>query len=180
MSTRGFVGFKKDSSIRGWYNHFDSYYSELGVNVLEKFKKHNDKELKDFFNNVKLISNDIQDKYYSNHKIVFDMNWEEVQEVTLQDGTDFLDDGLFCEYGYVFDLDNNTLDVYRGFFKEAQDEHQEGVVAYDGTVYYTNKVLTVDRNNIELAEVIFKNESSIYEQLEDYSYWEQEYLSQQR
>lgn len=178
MSTRGFVGFKKDNNIRGWYNHHDSYYSGLGVDVLEKFKKYNNKELKNFFNSVKLISEDLQDEYYDNHKAIFDMDWKNLQEVILQDGTDFLNDGLFCEYGYVFNLDDDTLDVYRGFFEEAQYENQKGYESCDDTIYYTHKVLTLYRGKTDLAEVIFKNEGDIYEQLEEYSYWEQEYLKQ--
>ena len=28
-------------------------------------------------------------------------------------GNDFLDNDLFCEYGYVINLDDNTLDFYQ-------------------------------------------------------------------
>ena len=34
MSTRGFVGYKMNKKIRGWYNHYDSYPTGLGSLVL--------------------------------------------------------------------------------------------------------------------------------------------------
>lgn len=34
---------------------------------------------------------------------------------TAVDGTDFPLDSLFCEWGYLIDLDGRTFDVYRGF-----------------------------------------------------------------
>lgn len=49
MSTRGFVGFKRDDKIQGWYNHNDSYYSWLGRKVLSKYKQHTNDELINFF-----------------------------------------------------------------------------------------------------------------------------------
>ena len=29
------------------------------------------------------------------------------------DDENFLNDNLFCEYGYIINLDENTLDIYR-------------------------------------------------------------------
>ena len=38
----------------------------------------------------------------------------------LQEDMNFLQDGLFCEYGYVYNKENDTLEIYRGFFKKKQ------------------------------------------------------------
>lgn len=39
-------------------------------------------------------------------------------EILLNNQIEFSGDSLFCEYGYVIDLDANTFEVYRGFNKE--------------------------------------------------------------
>ena len=36
------------------------------------------------------------------------------------DDKEFLQDGLFCEYAYVYNKENDTLEIYRGFFHEKQ------------------------------------------------------------
>jgi hypothetical protein len=40
----------------------------------------------------------------------------------LIDKSDFASDSLFCEYAYVVDLDNDTLELFRGFQEEPHDE----------------------------------------------------------
>lgn len=38
-------------------------------------------------------------------------------EIRLYDSSDFAGDSLFCEWGYVIDLDTNRLEVFKGFNK---------------------------------------------------------------
>ena len=35
MSTRGYMGIKKKGQLKGQYNHFDSYISGLGKDIIE-------------------------------------------------------------------------------------------------------------------------------------------------
>ena len=43
-------------------------------------------------------------------------------EIWLVDRSDFAANSLFCEWGYVVDLDNNTFEVYEGFQKKPLDQ----------------------------------------------------------
>lgn len=147
MSTRGFVGFKKNNVIRGWYNHGDSYYKCLGLKVLEKYKKHSKEVLEKFFLEYVILTDN--DKYYGNHRSVFNLDWEK-DKVVLEEQSDFILDGLFCEYAYVFNLDEDIVEVYRGFFKEPKKPNQK---AKDK--YYVNNVFNITRKNVNEVEDFF-------------------------
>ena len=176
MSTRGLVGFKKDNKMQGWYNHSDSYYSWLGMKVLSKYKQHANDELVSFFNNVIFVEDDREDLFYENHKVIFDEDWSKQEVRMLQDGSEFINDGLFCEYAYVFDLDSDTIDVYRGFFETPMYENQIGYETHEDITYYVNKVLTINRDNINIVEQLFVNEQEINEVYSKIDYWEQHYI----
>lgn len=178
MSTRGFIGYKKDNKVKGWYNHFDSYYSDLGVRVLEKYMETYKPQLEDFFlNRVEFIEVDEKDEYYQNHKEVMDLDWK-TDNIKLQDATDFLFDGTFCEYGYVFNLDDDTLEVYRGFF----DKPQRGMkyppfVDKETDPYFTHKVLVVSEDNAIVTKALFEKEDTFTQVSKKYKYWEKHVLT---
>lgn len=74
--------------MKGYFNHWDSYYSALGEEVINLYFGGNGNKLVDI---------------------------EELEE-----DKEFLQDGLFCEYGYIYNQENDTLEIYRGFFKKKQ------------------------------------------------------------
>ena len=48
--------------------------------------------------------------------------WDETKhKVHIVDNNSFIRDSLFCEYGYIVNLDNNTLEFYVGFQKKPQE-----------------------------------------------------------
>lgn len=46
------------------------------------------------------------------------LNYLLIKPRELRDDIEFAADSLFCEFGYVLDLDRNVLEIYRGFNKE--------------------------------------------------------------
>ena len=142
MSTRGFVGYQKNKNIRGWYNHYDSYPTCLGVEVFEKCLLHDVETLKSFFSRIEFVKDE---SAYEGHKSVFDMDWAFDRPV-LQDGEKFYKDGLFCEWSYIFDFDHRSLKVYRGFGEHPDSGKKDWCYKsdMDGRKFYVNMVADFD------------------------------------
>ena len=128
MSTRGFVGYQHKGIIKGWYNHSDSYESQLGESIIEKYSSLTQTQLQEFFlGKLSLVVRtenpakaDEDEKAYCNHHGIMDKDWSALEKHTLQDGGEFYKDGLSCEYSYIFNLDSSTkrLLLFKGFGKK--------------------------------------------------------------
>ena len=106
MSTRGAVGLIFNNEEKIGYNHYDSYPSGLGNEILIFLKGKTIEELKNIFSNITLVKNSDNDVWnWQNHSF----NTEFLDE------SRFLTDSLFCEYAYLINLDSNKLEVYVGF-----------------------------------------------------------------
>lgn len=93
MGTRGFLGIRNNKKLLfGKYNGHDSYYSYLGEQVIKK--------------------------YYSGWGNELLECGEEGDE---DNKGEFLQDGLYCEFAYVYNQENDTLEIYRGFFHHKQN-----------------------------------------------------------
>ena len=147
MSTRGFIGFKHNKKApKGFYNHSDSYPSGLGEEIVSKAMEHDRDTLLAFFKRIKFVDQNEGggDAIYEAHKSVMDVDWTK-DSITLQDGGDFYKDGLFCEWAYIFNFDNNTLEVYKGFGEKPTKGLEKWCykTEYDGRdnkTYYVNRV----------------------------------------
>lgn len=112
MSTRGAVGIIKNGIEKIAYNHWDSYPSGLGQDILNWLKGKSINDLETEFDNIVLINE---------HK---ECGWNgKGFNSEFQDAKDFLFDSLFCEFAYIINLDTNMLEFYIGFNR---DENAKG------------------------------------------------------
>jgi hypothetical protein len=141
MGTRGACGFIVDGVEKITYNHFDSYPSALGNNVLKFLSGRNLEELKKAVRKIQMIDpNSIptQEQIQACKKYT-DLNVSErpepdwyclvreaqgdlkayVEDLSMMiDNKNFLKDSLFCEWAYIINLDVGKLEVYKGFNKD--------------------------------------------------------------
>lgn len=144
MGTRGCYGFYKNGITKATYNHFDSYPSVLGENILDFAGNTSLKNMNNIFDKIELVREDdiptieqiencqdftdlsvssqnIIDFYCLLRKAQGDLNAYKTNLKYMIDSRDFLGDSLFCEYGYIINLDKNVLEFYKGFNKVPQN-----------------------------------------------------------
>ena len=142
MSTRGAWGIKRGNKLIVQYNHFDSYPTGLGEQIVEdlnEWRKNAPEEwikrLNEVLDEVEVIDEEEtpepteeQLQYIRDEGITFNENYKEWYSVLnelqgrvlpylkgfkyfLNTGEDLLKYKLFCEWAYIFNLDNNTLEI---------------------------------------------------------------------
>lgn len=148
MGTRGFIGFVVDGTEKIVYNHFDSYPSGLGVEVLSWLRDEvvEVNEVRELASALRVVTdNDIPSpedidrlKAYYNPGVgrpAESPTWYQLLRETqgnpgaileagvIEDASGFPADSLFAEWGYVVDLDEYRFEVYEGF---QQSPHTKG------------------------------------------------------
>jgi len=117
MGTSGLLLIKKDGKyVLSHYNHWDSYPSGRGSDIVEFFKNLEDWEsFKKNLQNVKMISKneDKPDKYYRSECISTLEDVECGESIIIHNEFDFIYDTA-CEWAYVVDFDTNTFEIYKG------------------------------------------------------------------
>lgn len=146
MGTRGLYGIIVGEERKLTYNHFDSYPSGLGADLLKFLKEtpldqlHEDavalevidgetppteaqKERARKAGVVNLgVGEQSEDDWYCLLRDTQGDMRKTLDAGVMVDGQSFAHDSLFCEWGYVIDLDHNIFEVYRGFQDEPHDE----------------------------------------------------------
>lgn len=137
MGTRGFVGFVVDGTEKIAYNHFDSYPSGLGVDMLAWLRKAHIGGARRLAGQLRVVdptstptAEDIEklsayaDKGVGSQQVD---DWYVLLRRTqgnpaamldagvIEDAKDFPADSLFAEWGYVVDFDTNVFEAYKGF-----------------------------------------------------------------
>lgn len=151
MGTRGLCGFVVDGEVRSSYNHFDSYPSGLGAELVEQIgfltKESTVDELKEKVRNIFFVDDEDEEvtpEYIEKYKKYYDasvgdtsgpLTWYQLLRNTQGDlianidsgiminNNAFANDSLFCEWGYLVNLDTKMFEVYRGFQKKV---HMDG------------------------------------------------------
>lgn len=194
MSTRGAVGIRKNNQDKLMYNHFDSYPSGLGEDMISYIKKYTNLFISDFFDNLKDLKEDEEEKLisecddktqdslkriskdffpYSNNDEITLNRIASVLEGNLNlyaiypevniflENNNFIKDSLFCEYGYIINLDTNKLEIYIGYQKKPQKNNRYGVIkTYNN--YYPCKLVkqiplsSIRKENFSLKEKLNK------------------------
>lgn len=153
MSTRGLLGFIQNDEIKATYNHSDSYPSWLGIRVLEFVRAATSGDgaqldlVRKLVATLTLIEDEQESPTDAERAELAKVGIEHADNVStgddwyawlrstqgdllailksgfMIDGGNFGNDSLFCEWGYLINLDDNTIEVYEGYQKE---EHTEG------------------------------------------------------
>lgn len=146
MGTRGMIGWVIDGEAKIAYNHFDSYPSGVGVDVLAWCAANQPgDDLRAKVRALRVVTHDtpVTDEDFLALSRFADLEvstkdpaeWYVLLRKTqgkpalmldagvIEDASHFPFDSLFCEWGYVVDLDAETLEVYMGF---QQARHTDG------------------------------------------------------
>ena len=145
MGTRGIMGFAIEGEERLAYNHYDSYPESLGVDMLNWATGVTRAEgwdaVKEQARALRYVETDKPTpeelkalRFTHDPKVSEGNDWYAALRDTqgdpaktlavglMEDGHEFAQDSLFCEWGYVVDLDHMRLEVYRGFQHEPHSE----------------------------------------------------------
>lgn len=139
MGTRGAYGFRIDGADKITYNHFDSYPSALGKDMIEYVQRHTDAELAEAARRLTAVDEAATptDEQIAKYASFCDPGvstgqdwyallrggqrnpeaWHQGLDV-FADNHAFMADSLFCEFAYVVNLDDGALEFYRGFNKD--------------------------------------------------------------
>lgn len=141
MGTRGAYGFYKNSTNKIGYVQYDAYPEGLGEDVVKFINSSNIAELNSIFNKINVVDENTKptdedvektkpwhnlsvsrqstnDWYCLLREAQGDLNAFRDGLEYILDSADFLKSSLFCEWGYVINLDTNMFEVYKGFQKE--------------------------------------------------------------
>ena len=137
MGTRGFVGFVIDGVEKISYNQYDSYPAGLGSEVLEWCARGVDEQVVAAVRALRVVDGKLAPTDAEIEKLIAYANlnvsersltdWYALLRETqgdlsrileagvLVDASDFALDSLFCEWGYLVNVDDGTLEAYKGF-----------------------------------------------------------------
>lgn len=139
MGTRGVLGFRYQDTDKVMYNHWDSYPSGLGTDVIDIIRTYNDEQLAGTASRITLIDENVKPTpdLIERYAEFTDLGVSEQSTDDwycllrraqgklapyidgrvdhIEDSADFLLNSLFCEWAYILNCDTRELEVYKGF-----------------------------------------------------------------
>lgn len=164
MGTRGIYGFRKNGVDKLSYNHYDSYPDYLGEQIAKFCAGYTLPEMNDLYDKIVMVDESakptteqigqcvaagLADLSVSTQKVddwycllrnaqgdltVLDKLIKSGGAAYMIDNQEFIKDSLFCEYGYIINLDTNMLEFWVGFQRTPQEGNRYGQEQEDG--YY--------------------------------------------
>lgn len=160
MGTRGLYGIRKGGVDKCTYNHFDSYPDGLGADVLQFCATHSEEQISKLFDLIEIfntkvppteeqkrmckqngyvdltVSNRTDEDWYcllrelQGNIRAWDEALKQDAKIPMEDDKDFIKDSLFCEYGYIINLDTHYLEFWLGFQNEPDPNNRYGAEIY--------------------------------------------------
>ena len=180
MGTRGLYGLRKDGIDKTTYNHYDSYPECLGANVLEFCAMNTVEDMKKIYDNIVLVDErekpnedqikmlkeagylqgeaDDRDWYWAlrGEQGYMDKYPEDLKAgrpTYMIDNHEFIIDSLFCEYAYIINLDEETLEVYTGFQKQGHYLNRYGALPDRNGYYPCREIFDIPLDIIHIDDI---------------------------
>ncbi len=140
MGTSGLMGVRVDGVDKLTYNHFDSYPSGLGEDIVTDIRKMlseiglnkmralaasmklvderavpSAEAMKDFAGSTDNSVGDGNSSWYNLTRDLQGKLYPTLQAGVMCKANDFIFDSLFCEWAYIINFDDGTLEIYKGF-----------------------------------------------------------------
>lgn len=115
MGTTAFVGYRMNGKVQGFELSGDGMYENTGLNVLTKYRSLTKDELISFF--TEKVRFDMQnpeednEEYLWNAYRIWELDWKQ-DTIDVEEADDYTKKVLTREYGYVFDLDQDVVEIY--------------------------------------------------------------------
>lgn len=162
MGTRGAIGFCKNGVDKITYNHYDSYPSGLGNNVVDFIKSTTIKEMSEVFDKIVLIKDNEVD-YKALRDYQGDLSAYKRGITRMINNATFMQDSLFCEWAYIINLDTNKLEVYKGFNQVKSNNRYQPKYANGQGYWGVSLFIELPLNDIP-DKIMDELEEAVYEE----------------
>ena len=170
MGTRGLYGFRKNDVDKTTYNHYDSYPSSLGNDIVDFIQSTSIEEMNIIYDKIILVNERDENCLPTDAELV---EWKLTDKIGIGafdwysflrgaqgdldaykgdlkymiDNSSFIKDSLMCEWAYIINLDTNELEIYKGF-QSSPSNSRYGNGMGPGNYYPCKLIKTYLLNNI--------------------------------